>query len=133
MSSFLPPAETCWGEIETTTNVDVLTLDSFASKHHIELIHILKSDTQGYDFHVLKGAEALMKENRIGMIYFEFIFSKMYKDLPSFDEVFRFLLDHHFALVTFYQPFYQQNLLGWTDMLFINSDFQRRGANEARS
>ena len=126
MSSFLAPGESSWGEIETTTNVEVVTLDSFASEHDVELIHILKSDTQGYDFQVLKGAEGLMKENRIGMIYLEFIFSKVYKDLPSFDEVFRFLLDRNFSLVTFYQPYYDQDLLGWTDMLFINADYKRQ-------
>jgi FkbM family methyltransferase len=126
MSSFLPPGEEADGEIEMTTNVEVWTLDSFATKQNVEFVHILKSDTQGYDFHVLKGAEGLMKENRIGMIYFEFIFYKQYKDLPPFDEVFRFLLDRNFSLVSFYRPFFHNDLLGWTDMLFINADYKQR-------
>jgi FkbM family methyltransferase len=125
MSSFLAPDDTCWGTIEATTHVEVLTLDSFASTHNVGFIDILKSDTQGYEYHVFKGAEGLMRQNRIGILYFEFIFSRQYKDLPSFDEVFRFLLDHNFSLVTFYEPHFQHDLLSWTDMLFINAEYKR--------
>lgn len=126
MSSFLTPDKFCWGEVCRTTNVKVLTLDSFANEQNIEFVHVLKSDTQGYEFEVFKGAEGLMKENRIGLIYFEFIFSEMYKNLPSFHEVFRFLLEHNFSLVSFYKPHFQQDILSWTDVMFINADYNRR-------
>ena len=126
MSSFLAPSEFCWGKIEKTTNVEVLTLDSFANKQDVEFVHILKSDTQGYDFEVFKGAERLMEDNRIGLIYFEFIFSNMYTGLPSFCEVYRFLSDRNFALVSFYEPHFQQDLLSWTDAMFINVDYNRQ-------
>ena len=61
------------------------------------LVDILKSDTQGYDFEVFKGAQQAMRDNRIGLLYFEFIFSDMYKNLPPFDEVFRLTLKKHGA------------------------------------
>ena len=126
MSSFLPPGKTCWGEIGKMTNVEVLTLDAFANEQKIEFIHILKSDTQGYDFEVFKGAEELMKENRIGLVYFESIFSEMYKGLTPFHEVCRFLLEHNFKLVSFYQPHFQQYLISWADLMFINVDYCRQ-------
>lgn len=126
MSSFLAPGEFCWGKIEKTTNVKVVTLDSFATEQEIGFVHILKSDTQGYDFEVFKGAEGLMKENRIGLIYFEFIFSNMYRSLPSFHEVFRFLSERNFSLVSFYQSHFQQDLVSWTDAMFINVDYNSR-------
>src|SRR5665213_1505914 len=40
MSSFLAPSKTCWGKIEKTTDVKVITLDSFAQEQNIEYIHI---------------------------------------------------------------------------------------------
>jgi FkbM family methyltransferase len=123
MSSFLTPGATCWGKVVRSTDVPVVTLDSFAATHGIEFVHLLKSDTQGYDFEVFKGAAELMRQNRIGMIYFEFIFSDMYASLPRFDEVFRFLIDRRFALVSFYDFHFQNDLASWTDALFINSDF----------
>ncbi len=123
MRSFLTPSEFCTGQVEKTTNVKVLTLDSVAKEQNIEFVHILKSDTQGYDLEVFKGAEGLMKENKIGLIYFEFIFSNMYQELPSFPEVFRFLLEHNFSLVNFYQSHFQQDLISWTDVMFINVEY----------
>ena len=126
MSSFLAPGEGCWGRIEKTTDVEVVTLDSFAGEQGIAFIHVLKSDTQGYDFEVFRGAEHLMNEGRIGLIYFEFIFSKMYQNLPTFHEVFRFLSDHNFSLVSFYEPHFQQDLLSWTDVLFVNNEFNHQ-------
>lgn len=125
MSSFLPPSTSAWGNVVRSTEVQVVTLDSFASDHGIDFVHILKSDTQGYDFEVFKGANQLMKENRIGLLYFEFIFSDMYKDLPPFDEVFGYLTANNFALVSFYKQYFQHELVSWTDALFINREFYR--------
>ncbi len=132
MSSFLAPGELCWGSVERVTPVQVVTLDSFAEEQGIEFIHVLKSDTQGYDFEVFKGAERLMNENKIGLIYFEFIFSDMYKNLPAFHEVFRYLQEHDFSLVSFYESHFQQDLVSWTDVMFINRAYnQQRMGNHA--
>ena len=126
MSSFLAPSAFSWGKIERTTEVEVVTLDSFASNQGIEFVHVLKSDTQGYDLEVFKGATDLMKANKIALVYFEIILSDMYKGLPSFDDVIRFLLQHNFSLVTFYESHFQKNLVSWTDALFINREFYQR-------
>lgn len=131
MSSFLLPSTFSWGKVIKSTDVRVVTLDSFARDQNIEFIHVLKSDTQGYDFEVFKGASQLMAENRIGLIYFEFIFSEMYKDLPSFDEVFRYLSDRNFALVAFYEQNFQKELVSWTDALFVNRDFNRKRVEQS--
>jgi FkbM family methyltransferase len=131
MSSFLLPSATAWGKIARSTDVQVVTLDSFARDQKIDFIHVLKSDTQGYDFEVFKGASQLMMENRIGLIYFEFIFSDMYKDLPAFDDVFRYLSDRNFALVAFYQQHFQHDLVSWTDALFISREFNRKRVEQA--
>ena len=126
MSSFLLPSTSCWGKVIKSTEVPVVTLDSFTRDQKIDFVHVLKSDTQGYEFEVFKGANQLMMENRIGLIYFEFTFSDMYKGLPSFDEVFRYLSDRNFALVAFYNQHFQDELLSWADALFISRDFNRK-------
>lgn len=131
MSSFLSPGEVCGGRIVRTTDVQVVTLDSFCMEQDIDFIHVLKSDTQGFDFEVLKGAGLLMKENRIGLIYFEFTFSEMYKGLPSFHEVFGHLLDNNFALVGFYEFHYLKKLASWTNVLFVNREYYSRCSERA--
>lgn len=123
MSSFLAPSKDSWSKAVKKTEVQVVTLDSFAQEQGIDYIHILKSDTQGYDFEVFKGAGRLMDEDKIALLYFEFIFSEMYENLPSFDEVYRHLVDKGFSLVAIYDFNFHNDAASWSDALFINDKF----------
>ncbi len=120
MSSFLQLSEFGWGTVTKETLVDVNTVDQFCSDNSIDRIDILKSDTQGFDFEVFKGAEGTIRLNKIGLIYFEVTFSEMYKNLPSFGEIYNFLINHNFRLVSFYKFYYQEQLASWTDALFVH-------------
>ena len=122
MSSFLELSKTGWGKIVKESAVDVTTVDQFLTDRQIERVDILKSDTQGYDFEVIKGAEQAMRRKAVGLLYFEFIFSEMYKNLPRFDEVFRHLTDRGFRLVSIYEMRHQENLASWADALFVNRE-----------
>lgn len=124
MSSFLAPGEVTWGEIVRSTEVPMTTLDQFAKEKSIDFIHILKSDTQGYDFEVLKGASGLLANQKIGFVHFEFIFSNMYANLPPFEEVFGFLSERGYRLVSFYDICYQNKVASWMDALFVSSKFK---------
>lgn len=84
MSSFLPPGEFSWGKVVKYTDVRVVSLDSFARDHNIDFVHVVKSDAQGFDFEVLKGASDLMDENRIALVYFELIFSGHVREFACF-------------------------------------------------
>jgi len=126
MSSFLELGKGGWGKTVRTSNVRVDTLDNFLKEHKISgQIDILKCDTQGYDLEVFKGSEMTMGENRIKLIYSEHIFSDMFRSVPRFDEVFGYLSDNGFSLVSPYKTFYQNNLASWTDMLWINNKFHK--------
>ncbi|MFZ1220705.1 MAG: FkbM family methyltransferase [Chthoniobacterales bacterium] len=127
MSSFFPLSGAGWGKVERESLVEMTTIDNFLKTNGIEKVDILKSDTQGYDFEVLKGAEETMQANRIGLIYFEFIFSDMYEKLPPFDRVFRHLIDRNFALVSIYDFHHQDQVASFADMLFVNRDYHPDG------
>ena len=126
MSSFLELSTTGWGEVTKESMVEVTTIDRFLGDHQIANVDILKSDTQGYELEVFKGAETALRNNQIGLVYFEFIFSDMYKRLPSFDEVFRYLIDRDFSLVSIYELHYQNRLAGWCDALFVNKRYRAK-------
>ena len=128
MSSFLELSRNGWGKIEEKSTVNVWTVDSFLEEQKIAFVDILKSDTQGYEFEVFKGAEEAMRRNRIGLLYFEFIFSDMYKDLPRFDEMFRHLIDRGFLLVSIYELRHQHNLASWGDALFVSQQYYAQAA-----
>ena len=122
MSSFLPPSRMAGGArtIRQKTEVEVITLDDFAKENEIDHVHILKSDTQGFELEVLKGSDNLLKQNRISLIYFEFIFSDMYEGLPQLEDVFSFLTSRKYRLACIYDMHYQQEIVSWTDFLFIS-------------
>src|SRR5688572_1326482 len=126
MSSFLPIGEYGWGTVVKDTTVDVITIDQFVSENKIQKIDCLKSDTQGFELEVFKGARRCFEERRIGLVYFETIFSEMYKGLPSFGEVFDFLTKNDFLLVALYEVYYQDDLASWSDALFIHRSYIRK-------
>ncbi len=121
MSSILPLSVQGWGEVARSPEVDVISLDLFAMENKIEFVDILKSDTQGFEDQVFAGADRLLREGRIGLIYFEVILSDMYEGLPTLDRLFGCLREHNYRLVAFYDVYYQDHLTGWTDVLFIHS------------
>jgi FkbM family methyltransferase len=123
MSSFLAPGRDSWGEIALRSHVNLQTLDDYASLNQISHIDILKSDTQGFELEVLKGAERMMREHRIRMIYVELIISEMYQGMPRFDELLRFLLDRGFVLISIYEVTHRDGRAAWTDALFLDPRF----------
>jgi len=86
----------------------------------------VKSDTQGYDLEVLKGAEGMFRENAIKLVYSEIIFSNLYKDMPSFGQMYDFLITRGFRLVSFYEVTYEDGLASWTDGLFAHQRYASR-------
>jgi FkbM family methyltransferase len=124
MSSFLEPGAASWGEIKQRVQVNVKTVDDYCADLGVDAIDILKLDTQGFDLKVIEGSNRLLAQHRIHLIYMEIIFSEMYKGLPRFDEIFGFLADRGFVLVTFYEFHYQNGRLGWTDALFVDPQFR---------
>ena len=52
--------------------IDLTTLDAFCESERIDHIHLAKCDTEGHDSKVLKGAKALLREERIDVLQFEY-------------------------------------------------------------
>jgi FkbM family methyltransferase len=73
------------GKAPVSHEVACITLDAFAETRGIELIHLLKIDTEGFDLNVLKGASRLLAERRILMIHFEFIGSNVVRRVTMRD------------------------------------------------
>jgi len=133
MSSFLDIGSSGWGKIVKRTEVPVSTVDQFMAEQDVGFVDVLKSDTQGFDYKVFKGAEKVMRENRIGLIYSEFTFVELYKGMPAFQDVFSHLIDHNFMLVAIYDVHHKDRRAGWCDMLFVNREYYAKSAPNAES
>jgi FkbM family methyltransferase len=124
MSSFLPLGPDGWGQISNQREIEVSSIDRYCLQHEIPFIDLLKSDTQGFDLEVIKGAQGLLDARKIRLIYLELIFQKLYQGIPRIDEIYRFISDQGFELVSFYKFHYLNGRAGWTDALFIQPQFQ---------
>jgi len=120
MSSFLPTVRQAWVQTISETEVEVQTIDSFCAQRQIKNIDVLKSDTQGYDLEVLKGARQIMREGRVRIVYFEVNFADTYVGQGSFGQQYDLLTALDFRLFSFYQVFRRAGLAAWTDALFIH-------------
>ena len=124
MNSFLKRA---YGKthIVETYKVEVTTIDSYAKKKGITEIHILKSDTEGFELKVLKGAKKLMDENKIKFIYLELFFDLNFIGQSSIGDIFSFLETKGFSLVRLYDfSLTIDGLASKADALFINESFK---------
>ena len=77
--------------------IKIISLDEFIETKKIQNIDILKIDTEGYEFNVLKG----IKKNYqiIKMIYFEHHYDDMILKNYKFSEINKLLNDYGFSMV----------------------------------
>lgn len=129
MSSFLKQGETGWG-VEKESIAQVTTIDQFCAEQKIDFVDILKIDTQGFELEILKGAETIISNNGIGLIYLEVIFSKMYDNLPSLGDLYNLLNKKGYKLVSIYTIHYQNNLASWSDLLFVHESYIKAAKNK---
>ncbi|HXG90834.1 MAG TPA: FkbM family methyltransferase [Blastocatellia bacterium] len=88
--------------VEDQTTVPVTTLDKHCERNNVERIDLLKTDTQGYDLNMLRGADRLLSQQRIKLIYSEVVFTTLYQNQPLFYDVALFLQGHGYRFVDFY-------------------------------
>lgn len=80
---------------ENNSSTKLVTLDKLIEENGINRIDLLKIDTEGHDFEVLRGASTALRENRIDCILFEIVPQLLFSSiLPS--QIQRYLQDYGF-------------------------------------
>lgn len=121
-------------EVIDEVKVSTVTLDEFTCRNQIDRINILKMDVQGGELLALQGADRLLKESRIDMVYCEVLFALLYERGAMFDQVWRFLERYGYTLYGLYNLTYNKfGYLGFGDAIFISPrlpkpDLQNRQA-----
>ena len=125
LNSFLNRAQGK-AQIIETYNVSVTTIDDYCVKNQINHIHILKSDTEGFELKVLNGANKMMNENKIQFVLVELFFDLNFIGQSSVGEIFSNLEKHNFSHVKFYDfSLTGEGLSSKSDALFINNNFNK--------
>jgi FkbM family methyltransferase len=111
-------------QIIDTYDVDLITVDSFCELNNISKIDFLKTDTEGFELEVLKGATEMFKKNKIQFVYLEVFFKENYIGQGSFGDIYNFLIGKGFELVKIYDfEITNDGLLNRSDALFLNKFF----------
>jgi len=85
---------------EKKEEVEVITLDSFCKKNHIDNIDLLKIDAQSYEEFVLEGSQNLLKENKIKRLKIKRTFSDKYsKKTNNFFDIEKHLHNNNYVLI----------------------------------
>lgn len=110
-------------DLREKIKVEVDTVDSFCEQHQVREIDVLKIDTQGNTFQVLKGAETMIRNGRIGIIQCEVEFLEIYKEEKLYHHIAAFLDDCGYKLFSIYNLHFDvKNRLSWGDAIFIKHD-----------
>jgi len=121
-NSFLVPNREVWESVRyntglvTETTVPVTTIDAYVDQQHVEQIYLVKIDVQGYEMHVLRGAEQSLP--KIEHIFVEAGIQRLYEGAPRFSDAFEFLTARGFHLMAMRAWHRGNHVLMETDMLF---------------
>ena len=91
-----------------TETIELQRVDDFCLDNDIARIDLLKVDTEGFDYNVIQGAEALLRERAIDFIYFEFFYVGDDSDRNSggrLSEIHEYLVPFGYRPVAFYTDF----------------------------
>lgn len=114
------------GATTKTIDVPVLALDDFARSRSLSAIDLLKIDVQGAELHVLEGAEQLLTEHAVSVIYVEVAFVRHYDDAPLFHHVAAYLEARGYSVFSLYDI---QRAVGgqlrYADAIFISPQVRR--------
>lgn len=105
--------------IETVTKI---TVDHIIEQEQIDNIYLLKTDTEGYDLFVLKGAYQALLKKRISFILTEVTFRSDDKQRSHFSDIFEYLSSFGYNLICLYDLSIvgKPKSLEFCNALFIN-------------
>ena len=108
------------GEGGLRETITVTTIDEFVKENSIHKIHLLKTDTEGFEMEVLEGAKRSLENGLIEMIYAEVGFNDTDKQHVYWKRILAFLEPYGFQFLGFYDRALSENLLPYyANALFV--------------
>jgi FkbM family methyltransferase len=116
----------------TSITVDVVTLDAIARERGIDHIDALKFDIQGGELMAMRGAEGLLKDRRVSLIYTEVLFTTFYEHQPVFHEIASFLAGFDYTLFNIYETVRATNgQIKYGDAIFVSRNLRAAALDTA--
>lgn len=111
----------------------IRTIDSFCEEQKLDGIDLLKIDVEGFELQVLAGAERMLRERRVDLIYSEAGFDAADKGHTFFPEIHAFMQARGFELFAFYDPRHWRSPFSceYADVLYVSREMKRGGLSRA--
>ncbi len=100
--------------------IDLITIDEYLEKKNIKEIDILKIDTEGFEFDVIKGLN-LKKNKLVKFIYFEHHYDDMIKKNYTFSDINTILIKNGFKKVFKSKMYFRKSF----EYIYKNSLFEK--------
>lgn len=104
-------------------DVQVVTLDAFATERSIQQIDFLKIDTEGFELQVLQGAKGLLERGAIRFLLAEVGFRSTDERHTSFQALADMLAPHGLLFYSLYELYHYEHP---AELLFANALFVHR-------
>jgi hypothetical protein len=115
-------------ESNVKLSLPVELLSNIAKKENIEIIHVLKIDTQGFEPEVLRGCQN--KLNEILIIETEIIFSDAYEQVGAFYKIEEVIKDFGFVLwdIPYIGKFASDDIdkINFIDATYVNENLLKK-------
>jgi FkbM family methyltransferase len=106
-------------KVSCRESITIDTVESYAKRNNIRKIDLLKIDTQGFDFEVLRGAEDMLDGESIRAILVELNFVPLYATQCRPGQIVDWLGEHGYSLVGLYEEVRSNMVLSWATGLFL--------------
>ena len=85
--------------VTSIQKVNIIKLDDYFKDKNINVIDLIKIDTQGYEDKVLEGSLNSIKQNKIKAIVTEIMFDNVYDKYFSFSDLEKYIIPYNFRMV----------------------------------
>ncbi len=85
--------------VTSIQKVNIIKLDDYCKDKNINVIDLVKIDTQGYEDKVLEGSLISIKQNKIKAIVTEIMFDNVYDKYFSFSDLEKYIIPYNFRMV----------------------------------
>jgi len=113
--------------VTSIQKVNIIKLDDYFKDKNINVIDLIKIDTQGYEDKVLEGSLNSIKQNKIKAIVTEIMFDNCYDKYFSFSDLEKYLIPYNFRMVGI--EMFNNNLFSdltfAADVYYFNKNFYK--------
>ena len=117
-------------------SIEIDTLDNYCASAGIDFVDVLKTDTEGYDLEVLRGATKLLEQQRIGYVFTEVGLLADDRQHTPFLSVLELMTGHGYRFLGLYETyplhFFEETSI-YCNALFVASSVRERSLVNRRS